>query len=115
MRGSTLQILVINLGFGGAKAWPIIMDWIGPERGSPGLSAGFVSFVLCGAEWRVSKCWLGRPSPQCQALLERHRRECGILAGQRSAGPGTGPALEEPGPSGPDQARASDGRQPATT
>jgi hypothetical protein len=105
---STLQILVINLDISGAKAWAIIMDWIGYERGSPGSSAGFVRCLVCGAESGVPKCWLGRPSPQCQALLERRRRECGILTGLRSAGPGTGPA-------GPDQARASDGPQPAAT
>jgi hypothetical protein len=89
------------------------MDWTGYERGSRGKQAGFVRCLKCGTEWGVPKCWLERPSPQCQAVLTRHRKECGIPAGQRSGGPGSGPPQEQASSAEAEPASESGDQPPA--
>lgn len=57
------------------------MDWTGFLRQANASKTGLIRCQGCPAQWHVPKCYLERPSEQCRRVLEHHRRECSLPAG----------------------------------
>lgn len=51
-------------------------DWTGFNVARVSANRGTVVCALCGETWSVPVCWINKPPDQCQAIIDRHRREC---------------------------------------